>query len=69
VFSFCSAQEGGMLALYRGFLPTVCGMFINGGIAFSCYETLKNLCIKHLPDIACQESSQNSGTVSFYQQQ
>lgn len=38
-----------MRALYRGFIPTVCGMIPYAGLSFYCFESFKYLCMKYLP--------------------
>lgn len=59
--------EGGLLALYRGFIPTVCGIFPYAGSSFYCFETLKNLCIQYLPQYSCEQYGENGALVlRFY---
>lgn len=38
-----SINEGGILSLYRGFIPTICGVIPYAGSSFFTYETLKRL--------------------------
>lgn len=56
-------QEGGIKAIYRGFLPTVIGMVPYAGLSFYCFETLKFLCIKHLPYYTANSSPSNTGSL------
>lgn len=42
-------EEGGVRALYRGFIPTVCGMIPYAGLSFYCFESFKYLCMKYFP--------------------
>ena len=61
----CCYQEGGIKALYRGFTPTLIGMIPYAGLSFYCFESLKFLCMKHLPDWTCKSCSNNSGNYSY----
>lgn len=54
-------DEGGVRALYRGFVPTVCGMIPYAGFSFSSFEMLKYLCMKYLPRWTCEPCSRNTG--------
>lgn len=54
-------QEGGLKALYRGFLPTLCGMIPYAGSSFYCFEMLKFACMKYVPDLTCTQQSRNTG--------
>lgn len=54
-------NEGGILALYRGFTPTICGIFPYAGSSFYCFETLKGLCMEYIPTYTCRECAQNTG--------
>ncbi|PSN31598.1 Graves disease carrier protein [Blattella germanica] len=56
--------EGGVRALYRGFVPTVCGMIPYAGFSFYCFEMLKYLCMKYIPQFTCQPCSRNTGAVA-----
>ena len=42
----CDMQEG-MIALWRGWLPSVIGVIPYVGLNFSVYETLKDMTLKH----------------------
>jgi len=42
-------KEGGVRALYRGFIPTVCGMVPYAGLSFYCFEYFKFICMKYFP--------------------
>lgn len=53
--------EGGFRALYRGFLPTVCGMIPYAGSSFYCFETFKYCCMKYIPHLTCTQHSRNTG--------
>nr|XP_045610181.1 graves disease carrier protein-like isoform X1 [Procambarus clarkii] len=53
--------EGGFRALYRGFTATVCGMIPYAGLSFYCFEQMKYLCMKHLPDYTCRPCEKNTG--------
>uniref|UniRef100_A0A1B6E2F8 Uncharacterized protein n=2 Tax=Clastoptera arizonana TaxID=38151 RepID=A0A1B6E2F8_9HEMI len=54
-------EEGGMRALYRGFVPTVCGMIPYAGFSFYCFESLKFLCMKYIPQFTCAPCQRNTG--------
>nr|XP_032519146.1 graves disease carrier protein-like [Danaus plexippus plexippus] len=52
--------EGGILALYRGFVPTMVGMVPYAGFSFYCFESLKFLCMKYLPSSLCKKCDRNT---------
>ncbi|XP_065336009.1 solute carrier family 25 member 16-like [Cloeon dipterum] len=54
-------EEGGARALYRGFLPTLCGMVPYAGLSFYCFEHLKFLFMKYIPHLSCDQCSRNTG--------
>ncbi|BES91909.1 carrier protein [Nesidiocoris tenuis] len=54
-------EEGGLKGLYRGFVPTLCGMIPYAGLSFYCFEMFKMLCMKYIPDWTCASSSRNTG--------
>jgi len=54
-------QEGGMRALYRGLLPTLCGMVPYAGFSFYCFEMMKYFCMKYFPQYTCSPCSRNTG--------
>ncbi|CAL8097186.1 unnamed protein product [Orchesella dallaii] len=54
-------EEGGIRALYRGFIPTVCGMIPYAGLSFYCFESFKYICMKYFPTYTCKSHSTNSG--------
>jgi len=54
-------QEGGFRALYRGLLPTICGMIPYAGFSFYCFEMMKYFCMKYLPQYTCSPCSRNTG--------
>ncbi|XP_014210956.1 graves disease carrier protein-like [Copidosoma floridanum] len=54
-------DEGGLRALYRGFLPTICGMIPYAGFSFYSFEKLKYLCLKYFPNILCSSCDKNTG--------
>ncbi|XP_068081796.1 solute carrier family 25 member 16 [Anabrus simplex] len=54
-------EEGGIRALYRGFVPTLCGMVPYAGFSFYCFEMLKFLCMKYIPKLTCEPCSRNTG--------
>jgi len=56
-------QEGGIRALYRGFLPTVMGMIPYAGLSFYSFETLKYLLMTYLPNWTTTRHYSNSGAV------
>ncbi|XP_050434365.1 solute carrier family 25 member 16-like [Adelges cooleyi] len=56
-------KEGGIKALYRGFVPTLCGMVPYAGLTFFCFETIKKFFLKTLPLIFSKSSSKDSGGV------
>ncbi|KAF9788846.1 hypothetical protein SFRURICE_018422, partial [Spodoptera frugiperda] len=47
--------EGGIRALYRGFVPTMMGMVPYAGFSFYCFESLKFFCMKYLPTTLCRK--------------
>lgn len=53
-------QEGGIKALYQGFTPTLIGMIPYAGLSFYCFESLKFLSMKHIPQWTCHSSPQNT---------
>ncbi|GBO04757.1 Graves disease carrier, partial [Araneus ventricosus] len=53
--------EGGVRALYKGFLPTILGMIPYGGLSFYTFEKLKFLCLEHIPNVCGRPDSGNSG--------
>lgn len=54
-------QEGGVRALYRGFVPTLTGMVPYAGFSFYCFEIFKFLCMKYSPQYTCNENSRSTG--------
>nr|XP_023014419.1 graves disease carrier protein homolog [Leptinotarsa decemlineata] len=54
-------EEGGILALYRGFIPTLMGMVPYAGLSFFCFEYLKYGCMKYLPQFTCKPCEKNTG--------
>lgn len=62
-------NEGGVKALYRGFVPTLMGMVPYAGFSFYCFEMLKFFCMKYSPAWTCNKLERNTGTyiISFYQ--
>lgn len=40
-------HEGGVLSLYRGFVPTILGIVPYAGVSFFTYDTLKNTWLQH----------------------
>ncbi|XP_062531235.1 solute carrier family 25 member 16 isoform X2 [Bombyx mori] len=54
-------NEGGMRALYRGFVPTMVGMVPYAGFSFYCFESLKYVCMKYLPTQLCRKCDRNTG--------
>ncbi|XP_033228560.1 graves disease carrier protein-like [Belonocnema kinseyi] len=54
-------EEGGIKALYRGFLPTICGMIPYAGFSFYSFEKLKYLCMKYAPSYLCDKCNRNTG--------
>ncbi|XP_066594862.1 solute carrier family 25 member 16-like isoform X4 [Prorops nasuta] len=53
-------QEGGVKALYRGFLPTICGMIPYAGFSFYTFERLKYVVMKYLPKYFCNRCDRNT---------
>lgn len=53
--------EGGIRALYRGFVPTMVGMVPYAGLSFYCFESLKFFCMKYLPSTLCRKCDRNTG--------
>lgn len=54
-------QEGGIRALYRGFVPTLMGMVPYAGLSFYCFEHLKFVCMKYAPQYCCTKMDRNTG--------
>ena len=54
-------KEGGISALYKGFVPTIIGMIPYAGFSFYTFEKLKFLCMKYAPDYLCNTCDQNTG--------
>lgn len=54
-------EEGGVRALYRGFLPTLFGMVPYAGFSFYCFEMLKFFCMKYIPNLSCSPCKRNTG--------
>jgi solute carrier family 25 (mitochondrial carrier protein), member 16 len=54
-------EEGGVRALYRGFLPTLIGMAPYAGLSFYCFEIIKYACMKYSPHYACHPFERNTG--------
>jgi solute carrier family 25 protein 16 len=57
-------EEGGIRALYRGFLPTLCGMVPYAGLSFYCFEMLKYVSMKYVPHFTCNKLERNTGKIS-----
>ncbi|XP_055630391.1 solute carrier family 25 member 16-like [Toxorhynchites rutilus septentrionalis] len=53
--------EGGIRALYRGFVPTLMGMVPYAGFSFYCFEMLKFVCMKYTPAWTCDKCERNTG--------
>lgn len=54
-------NEGGVRALYRGFVPTLMGMVPYAGFSFYCFEMLKFVSMKYAPTITCNKCERNTG--------
>lgn len=54
-------DEGGVRALYRGFMPTLMGMVPYAGLSFYCFEVLKYACMKYSPNLTCNKLERNTG--------
>lgn len=54
-------NEGGIRALYRGFLPTIFGMIPYAGFSFYSFEKLKYLCMKYASSYFCETCDRNTG--------
>lgn len=54
-------EEGGVRALYRGFMPTLMGMVPYAGLSFYCFEVLKYACMKYSPNLTCNKLERNTG--------
>lgn len=59
-------EEGGLKALYKGFIPTVCGMIPYAGTSFYCFEFFKYLCTKYIPEYTCEVNTRNTGKGYFF---
>ncbi|XP_068617625.1 solute carrier family 25 member 16-like [Battus philenor] len=53
--------EGGIRALYRGFVPTMMGMVPYAGFSFYCFESLKYVLMKYMPTTMCRKCDRNTG--------
>nr|BAN21060.1 mitochondrial uncoupling protein, putative [Riptortus pedestris] len=58
-------EEGGVRGLYRGFLPTLCGMIPYAGFSFYCFEMFKLFSMKYIPELTCTPSSRNTGGLAL----
>lgn len=58
-------KEEGVRGLYRGFLPTLCGMIPYAGFSFYCFEMLKLFSVKYIPELTCTPSSINTGGLAL----
>ena len=54
-------EEGGVRALYRGFLPTLMGMAPYAGLSFYCFEIIKYACMKYSPQYTTNNLERNTG--------
>ncbi|XP_012287041.1 graves disease carrier protein [Orussus abietinus] len=54
-------EEGGIRALYRGFVPTIMGMMPYAGLSFYVFEKLKYLSMKYAPQYLCNKCDKNTG--------
>lgn len=54
-------QEGGVIGLYRGFVPTLTGMVPYAGFSFYCFESVKFLCMNYVPQWTCNKCDKNTG--------
>ncbi|XP_048513933.1 graves disease carrier protein-like isoform X2 [Athalia rosae] len=54
-------EEGGLRALYRGFIPTICGMIPYAGLSFYSFAKLKFLCMTYAPNYLCNKCNRNTG--------
>lgn len=54
-------EEGGVRALYRGFVPTLCGMVPYAGLSFYCFEMLKYFSMKYGSKYTCKKLERNTG--------
>lgn len=53
--------EGGIVALYRGLVPTIMGMIPYAGLSFYSFECLKFVSMKYLPNATTKPCAQNTG--------
>ncbi|KZC12735.1 Graves disease carrier protein like protein, partial [Dufourea novaeangliae] len=58
-------EEGGIRALYKGFLPTILGMIPYAGFSFYSFERLKYLCMKYAPNHLSKKCDKNTGGLSL----
>lgn len=56
-------QEGGFIALYRGFSSTILGMIPYAGVAFYSYEVTKSFLMRTFPLWTTKSAVDGSGTV------
>lgn len=56
-------EEGGLIALYRGYTSSILGMIPYAGVAFYSYEMIKAFLMKNFSRYTTRESLDGSGTV------
>ena len=56
-------QEGGFIALYRGFSSTILGMIPYAGVAFYSYEVIKSFLMRTFPFWTTKSAMDGSGTI------
>ncbi|XP_055390437.1 solute carrier family 25 member 16-like isoform X2 [Condylostylus longicornis] len=54
-------HEGGIRALYRGFVPTLIGMAPYAGFSFYSFEMLKYFLMKYASHVTCKKCERNTG--------
>lgn len=59
-------NEGGIRALYRGFLPTLMGMAPYAGLSFYCFEIIKYACMKYASNYTTNPLERNTGKITFF---
>ena len=58
-------EEGGLIGLYRGIVPSFLGMIPYAGLSFYCFELCKFFCVTRLPSWTCFDSPEEAGSLEL----